>query len=47
MNNKNIIVGVDFSNSSLNALRHAISLALKTGADMHLVWVKTPGVTSN
>ena len=47
MNNKNIIVGVDFSNSSLNAMRHAVSLALKTGADMHLVWVKTPGVIKN
>ena len=44
---KNIIVGVDFSNSSLNAMRHAVSLALKTGADMHLVWVKTPGVSNN
>jgi nucleotide-binding universal stress UspA family protein len=47
MNNKNIIVGVDFSQSSLNAMRHAVSLALKTGADIHLVWVKTPGVTKN
>ena len=47
MKNKNIIVGVDFSNSSLNALRHAISIAIKTGADMHLVWVKTPGVSNN
>lgn len=47
MNNKNIIVGVDFSNSSLNAMRHAVSIALKTGADLHLVWVKTPGVTKN
>lgn len=47
MNNKNIIVGVDFSQSSLNAMRHAVSLALKTGADIHLVWVKTPGVTRN
>jgi nucleotide-binding universal stress UspA family protein len=47
MNNKNIIVGVDFSDSSLNAMRHAVSLALKTGADLHLVWVKTPGVTRN
>lgn len=44
---KNIIVGVDFSNSSLNAMRHAISLALKTGAALHLVWVKTPGVSNN
>jgi nucleotide-binding universal stress UspA family protein len=44
---KNIIVGIDFSNSSLNAMRHAVSIALKTGADLHLVWVKTPGVAHN
>ena len=47
MNKKNIIVGVDFSNSSHNAMRHAVSLALKTGAEIHLVWVKTPGVANN
>lgn len=47
MNKKNIVVGVDFSNSSHNALRHAVSLAIKTGADIHLVWVKTPGVSNN
>ncbi len=47
MKNKNIIVGVDFSNSSLNAMRHAVSIAMKTGADLHLVWVKTPGVAHN
>ena len=47
MNKKNIIVGVDFSNSSHNAMRHAVSIALKTGADIHLVWVKTPGVANN
>lgn len=44
---KNIIVGIDFSNSSMNAMRHAVAVALKTGADMHLVWVKTPGVSNN
>lgn len=44
---KNIIVGIDFSNSSMNAMRHAVAVALKTGADMHLVWVKTPGVANN
>ncbi len=44
---KNIIVGVDFSNSSMNAMRHAVAVALKTNADLHLVWVKTPGVTNN
>lgn len=47
MKNKNLIVGVDFSNSSLNAMRHAVSIAMKTGADLHLVWVKTPGVAHN
>ncbi|MDY6325938.1 MAG: universal stress protein [Bacteroidales bacterium] len=44
---KNIIVGVDFSNSAMNAMRHAVAVALKTGADLHLVWVKTPGVSNN
>lgn len=47
MNKKNIVVGVDFSNSSHNAMRHAVSLGLKTGGDLHLVWVKTPGVSNN
>lgn len=47
MNKKNIVVGVDFSNSSHNAMRHAVSLALKTRAELHLVWVKTPGVSNN
>ena len=47
MNKKNIIVGVDFSESSHNAMRHGVSLALKTGAELHLVWVKTPGVANN
>ena len=47
MNKKNIVVGVDFSESSHNAMRHAISLSLKTGGEIHLVWVKTPGVANN
>lgn len=47
MNKKNIVVGVDFSNSSHNAMRHAVSLAIKTNAEIHLVWVKTPGVSNN
>ena len=47
MNKKNIVVGVDFSASSHNAMRHAISLSLKTGGEIHLVWVKTPGVANN
>jgi nucleotide-binding universal stress UspA family protein len=28
-------------------MRHAVSLALKTRAELHLVWVKTPGVSNN
>ena len=47
MNKKNLVVGVDFSQSSHNAMRHAVSIALKTSAEMHLVWVKTPGVANN
>jgi len=47
MNKKNLVVGIDFSNSSHNAMRHAVSIALKTGASVHLVWVKTPGVSNN
>lgn len=42
---KNIIVGIDFSESSFNANRNAISIAQKSGANMYLVWVKTPGIT--
>ncbi len=42
---KNIIVGIDFSKNSINSLRHAVAIALKTSATLHLVWVKTPGVT--
>lgn len=42
---KNIVVGIDFSENSINSMRHATAIALKTKADMHLVWVKTPGVT--
>ena len=39
---KNIIVGIDFSENSENALRHAIAVALKSKAIIHVVWVKTP-----
>ncbi|MCQ2283847.1 MAG: universal stress protein [Bacteroidales bacterium] len=44
---KNIIVGIDFSNSSMVAMRHAIAISLKTKADIHLVWIKSPGVSSS
>lgn len=43
---KNIVVGIDFSKNSLNALKHACSLSLRTGGKLHLVWVKTPTTTN-
>jgi len=43
---KNIVVGIDFSQNSENALRHAVALSLKTGAKIHVVWVKTPGAAN-
>ncbi len=36
--NKNIIVGVDFSQCSLNALEHALTIAQKAHADLTMVW---------
>lgn len=44
---KNIVVGIDFSNSAMVAMRHAAAIALKSNADIHLVWVKTPGLSNN
>lgn len=44
---KNIVVGIDFSNSAMVAMRHAVAISLKTKADIHLVWVKTPGLTNS
>lgn len=43
---KNIVVGIDFSQNSENALRHAVAMALKTKAKIHIVWVKTPTAAS-
>jgi len=39
---KNIIVGVDFSETSLNALEHAMSLALRLRAKLTLLFVVSP-----
>ena len=39
---KNIIVGIDFSETSLNALEHAISLALRLRAKLTLLFVVSP-----
>lgn len=35
-----IVVAVDFSESSMNAFRHALSIAQKCKADLDLVWVR-------
>lgn len=43
---KNIVVGIDFSKNSLNALKHAVAIGLKTKGTLHLVWVKTPAVSN-
>lgn len=43
---KNIIVGIDFSKNSMNALKHAVAIGLKTKGTLHLVWVKTPSVSN-
>jgi len=42
---KNIIVGIDFSPNSINALKHAVAISLKSGGALHLVWVKSPSTT--
>ncbi len=42
---KNIIVGIDFSPNSINALKHAVAISLKSGGALHLIWVKSPSTT--
>jgi nucleotide-binding universal stress UspA family protein len=37
-----IIVPVDFSEGSANALEHAISIARKGGIDLRMIWVRKP-----
>lgn len=41
----NIIAAVDFSDCSINALEHAVSIANKGILDLHLVWVNNPSIT--
>ncbi len=36
---KKIVVGLDFSNCSMNALEHAISIAKRAKSDISMVWV--------
>ncbi len=43
---KNIVVGIDFSPSSENVLKHAIAVAIKAKATLHLVHVKTQKTSS-
>jgi len=40
---KNIVIGIDFSEGSINALKHGISLGNRFKAKLHLVWCCTPG----
>lgn len=39
-----IIVGIDFSDSSINCLEHALSIARKADADLLMVWVSIPSI---
>ena len=38
---KNIVVGIDFSKNSYNAMKHAVAISLRNKAKLHLAWVKT------
>ncbi|MFO7722501.1 MAG: universal stress protein, partial [Bacteroidales bacterium] len=42
-----IVVGVDFSDSSINCLEHALTIARKAGADLLMVWVNIPSIAKN
>jgi len=43
---KNIVVGIDFSPNSENALKHAVAVAIRVKATIHLVYVKSPKATA-
>lgn len=45
--NKTILVGIDFSDCSINALEHAVNIAQKGTADVVMVWVNKPDNTQN
>ena len=45
--NKTILVGIDFSDCSVNVLEHAVSLADKAQANIKLIWVNKPDNTRN
>ena len=37
-----ILVAIDFSECSINALEHALSISEKSNSDVHMVWVRRP-----
>jgi nucleotide-binding universal stress UspA family protein len=41
----NIIAAIDFSDCSINALEHAVSIASRGTLDIHMIWVNNPSVT--
>ena len=41
----NIIAAIDFSDCSINALEHAVSIANRGILDIHMIWVNNPSVT--
>jgi len=45
--NKTILVGIDFSDCSVNVLEHAVSLADVSQSDIKLIWVNKPDNTRN
>jgi nucleotide-binding universal stress UspA family protein len=42
-----IVVGVDFSDNSINCLEHALTIGRKASADVLMVWVNIPSVAKN
>jgi nucleotide-binding universal stress UspA family protein len=41
----NIIAAIDFSDCSVNALEHAVSIASRGTLDVHMIWVNNQSVT--
>lgn len=42
---KNIVAAVDFSDCSINALEHAVSIAEKGNLNLYMIWVNNPSTT--
>lgn len=43
----NIIAAIDFSDCSINALEHAVSIASRGALDVHMIWVNNPSITKS